>query len=83
MRWILAALLLAAGWYYYDLKHQVPYSAGQRSYKITLGEHPSATLRADRIERKDGCVLFYRQDRIDTLLCEGMAGQLTVTEVYE
>ena len=61
----------------------VGYSNGQRAYKVRLGDNEPSMLRADRIERRDGCVLFWRQDRIDTILCEGGVGTLIVTEVYE
>ena len=61
----------------------VVYTNGQRNYKIRLGENEPTTLRADRIERKDGCVVFYRQERVETLACEGGVGAILVTEVYE
>jgi hypothetical protein len=61
----------------------VTYSAGQRNYKIMLPDGKEQTLRADRIEyQSPSCVLFYRRDRLDTVLCEGL-GKLLVTEFFE
>ncbi len=38
-------------------------------------------IRASRIDRKDGCVIFYREnDVIDTILCVSAMDQLVVTE---
>lgn len=74
---------IVGGAYYFSRPTATPYSSGTRSYKIQIGDKQAQGLRADRIERKDGCVLFYRQDRLDTIICEGMGGTLFVTEVYD
>ena len=84
MRWaIFVSLLVIGALAYHDATKAVTYSNGQRAYKVRLGDNEPSMLRADRIERRDGCVLFWRQDRIDTILCEGGVGTLIVTEVYE
>lgn len=58
------------------------YTPGSRTYRIQIGQQEAQRLRADRIERRDGCVAFWRAERIDTLVCESV-GALVVTEVYE
>jgi hypothetical protein len=74
----IALTLLAQGF-----PASVTYSAGQRNYKIMLPDGKEQTLRADRIEyQSPSCILFYRQGRIDSILCEGL-GRLFITEIIE
>ena len=57
------------------------YTYGTRHYKLLYAGNVQS-IRADRIDRRDGCVIFYREDRIDTILCETL-GTLVVTEVAD
>lgn len=62
-----------------DVNH---YKLPEHRYKIAVKGEQAMEMRADYIDRRDGCVLFYRDKRIDTILCENME-PVVVTEVYE
>ena len=65
------------------LQSQPPaYSPGVRNYKIFRDGKETLPLRADRLSHRDGCIEFWRADRLDTLICGGLA-DVIVTEVYE
>ncbi len=51
------------------------------TYRVMLDDK-KIELRADSIERRDGCVIFWRHGRVDTILCEPLVFMI-VTEILE
>lgn len=56
-----------------------------RPYHVTFPDPATRKIndiriRASRIDRRDGCVIFYREEVVDTIICVPQMDQLFVTE---
>jgi hypothetical protein len=61
-------------------KHPYQTEAQLRRYKVWRGTEDPFVIRATRIAVKDGCVLFYLDTTVDTILCDML--DVRVTELF-